>query len=611
MTLDVLLVENDQLDQRAFTRLVTREQLPYEYVIAGSVAAGVALLHQRHFDIVLIDYNLGDGTGLDVLKSVPSETAAIFITGTGSEEIAVQAMRAGANDYLIKDVERTYLKLLPITIDRAIRDNSAEKRLQTLSQAIISSRDSIFMTDLDGTITFVNQAFCDTYHYDDRAIIGCPCAVLYTPGHNLLQWEEVSDYECVHLRQGGERFPVLMSRSTVRDNQGTAFARVVVAHDITEQKRTQDILRESEERYRSVVAAMGEGIVLQDRTGKIRACNASAERILGLSADQMMGRTSIDSPWQPIHEDQTPFPGDEHPAMRTLQTGESQHNIIMGVHKPDGGLTWIAINTEPLWHDSKEQPSAVVASFSDITHLKNALAERDSLIESLDSFAHTVAHDLKNPISQILGYSNILADAYDDFGREEIIGYLRTMERQATKMAKIIDALLLLASTSRLTAIPSDRLNIPAIVAEVLQRLGQMIEESSATISVQPEFPHVLGYAPWIEEVLVNYVSNALKYGGQPPHVEIGAETLPSNRVRFWVRDNGTGLTPEEQAQLFTPFTRLTQAKIEGHGLGLSIVRQIVERLGGTVGVTSEMGHGSEFSFTLPLETIDAAESPH
>ena len=117
-------------------------------------------------------------------------------------------------------------------------------------------------------------------------------------------------------------------------------------------------------------------------------------------------------------------------------------------------------------------------------------------------------------------------------------------------------------------------------------------------------WPVALGHAPWVEEVWVNYLSNALNYGGRPPRVELGATTRPDNTVCFWIRDNGSGLTPEEQSRLFTPFTRFDpksgRGRAKGHGLGLSIVRRIVGKLGGEVGVASEVDHGSVFSFTLP-----------
>ncbi len=119
-------------------------------------------------------------------------------------------------------------------------------------------------------------------------------------------------------------------------------------------------------------------------------------------------------------------------------------------------------------------------------------------------------------------------------------------------------------------------------------------------ISLPDTWPVALGYAPWIEEVWANYMSNAIKYGGQPPRLELGATRQVDDMIRFWVRDNGPGLTPEDQEALFTPFTRLDQVRATGHGLGLSIARRIVENLDGQVGVESEPDQGSLFYFTLP-----------
>jgi two-component system, sensor histidine kinase and response regulator len=130
--------------------------------------------------------------------------------------------------------------------------------------------------------------------------------------------------------------------------------------------------------------------------------------------------------------------------------------------------------------------------------------------------------------------------------------------------------------------------------------LTGMIAEHQAEVVVTDDWPVALGRGQWVEEVWVNYVSNALKYGGRPPRVELGAAEQEDGTVRFWVRDNGPGLTLEEKTQLFVPFTRLDQARAKGHGLGLSIVRRIVEKMGGQVGVESAIGQGSVFFFTLP-----------
>jgi PAS domain S-box-containing protein len=121
------------------------------------------------------------------------------------------------------------------------------------------------------------------------------------------------------------------------------------------------------DQYKAIIAAMQEGLVVQDAQGTILQCNAAAERILGLTVDQMRGRTSLDPRWRSIHEDGSPFPGETHPAMVTLRTGQPQHQVIMGVHKPDGALTWISINSQPLFQPGQSTPSAAVTTFTDIT----------------------------------------------------------------------------------------------------------------------------------------------------------------------------------------------------------------------------------------------------
>jgi two-component system, sensor histidine kinase and response regulator len=169
---------------------------------------------------------------------------------------------------------------------------------------------------------------------------------------------------------------------------------------VLQQQRAETALRESEERYRSVIAAMQEGVVLLGADGYIRACNASAERILGLSAEQITGRTTLDPRWQAICEDGSAFPGETHPVMVTLRTGRACSKVVMGVRKPNGELTWISINSQPLLRGNELTPYAVVASFSDITERKNteeALRESEhrwrSLTEALPQLVWAAAPD--------------------------------------------------------------------------------------------------------------------------------------------------------------------------------------------------------------------------
>ncbi len=233
--------------------------------------------------------------------------------------------------------------------------------------------------------------------------------------------------------------------------------------------------------------------------------------------------------------------------------------------------------------------------------------ELEASNEELDAYAQTVAHDLRNPLGIILGHAQVLEEAfelgYDDPAwRESLRKSLQTISRHSARMSNIIDELLLLASVRKEEVVELLPLDMAGIVSEAQERLAYLIEERQVELVVLnlEAWPTAVGYSPWVVEVWANYLSNAIQYGGQPPQVVLGAAPQPNETVRFWVRDNGPGLTPEEQGRLFTPFTRLDQARARGHGLGLSIVRRIVEKLGGQVGVESKVGKGSTFYFTLP-----------
>jgi signal transduction histidine kinase len=221
--------------------------------------------------------------------------------------------------------------------------------------------------------------------------------------------------------------------------------------------------------------------------------------------------------------------------------------------------------------------------------------------EELDAFAHTAAHDLKNPLNSLVNSSELLIECYDTMADGERLECLQSITRSGLKMANIIDELLLLAGVRQKQA-EIKPMDMASVVAEAQQRLTSMITESQTEIVMPVEWPAALGHDPWVEEVWVNYLSNAIKYGGKPPRVELGAGVQPDGMIRFWASDNGPGIALEDQDRLFTPFTRLDQVSAKGYGLGLSIVRRIVEKLGGQVGVESEgiPGQGSIFYFTLP-----------
>lgn len=218
--------------------------------------------------------------------------------------------------------------------------------------------------------------------------------------------------------------------------------------------------------------------------------------------------------------------------------------------------------------------------------------------EELDSFAHTVAHDLQNTLSVVIGFAELLRRDDARLAEDKRKQMAEALVKNTYKMSNIIKELLLLSSV-RKSEVTIEPLNMRQIVEAALLRLAYVLEDYKPEIIIQERWPAALGHAAWIEEIWENYISNALKYGGRPARVECGGETLPDGRVRFWVRDNGPGLTAKEQAKLFDPFVQLSKVRVKGSGLGLSIVHRIAGKLGGEVGVESEVGQGSVFSFTL------------
>jgi signal transduction histidine kinase len=235
-------------------------------------------------------------------------------------------------------------------------------------------------------------------------------------------------------------------------------------------------------------------------------------------------------------------------------------------------------------------------------HLEAEIAAREALIAELDAFAHTVAHDLRNPLAPIIAAAEELSSPVDggvpaDDERAELLAMVL---RNGRRMARIIDELLLLARVRR-GAVQPQPLDMAAIVADAIDATCAFVVPSGAVIVTPEAWPIAIGHPQWVAEVWANYVSNAVKYGGPRPRVVLGWSRTDAG-VRFWVRDDGPGVAAEQKAHLFRPFTRLDEVTATGEGLGLSIVQRIVARLGGEVGVVSptESGRGCEFWFTLP-----------
>lgn len=349
----------------------------------------------------------------------------------------------------------------------------------------------------------------------------------------------------------------------------------------------------------AIVDSMDDVVIVLDRQNRVVDFNPAAQALLNWDSN------AIGSPARDILAD---YPH----LIEEYENAEKAHAEVT-FDEGDAQRTY-DLHISSLYQQPRKIPVGRLIVLRNITARKRAEEERERLIDELDAYAHTVAHDLKTPLTSLVGFSSLLVQHYDQMEPERIATNLSIINQKGNQMTNIINELLLLASVRRLEDITVEALDMEAIVSDALQRFEQRIEEMQAHITLPDSWPVAAGYAPWVEEVWVNYISNALKYGGQPPRITIGwdyhntsEETKAATSLRFWVRDNGPGLSPKQQAQLFTHFTRLHKTRAQGYGLGLSIVQRIVTKLNGEVGVESVMGKGSTFWFTL-LGTQDLAD---
>lgn len=362
--------------------------------------------------------------------------------------------------------------------------------------------------------------------------------------------------------------------------------------NVTDRNLIEDALRASELQYRQLVELMQEGLAVHDLDNVNTYVNDKFTEMLGYTREEMIDK--------PI----TDFINNENAAIVIQQAEKREHGgnskYELMFHHKQGQPVYALVASTPIFDENK----GVRGSFSVITDITEQKLAEESLRQSneeLDAFAHTVAHDLKSPISVMMGFANVLQTEFIHMSDSELKDYLHSMARTSDKMITIIDELLLLSEMRNIDEVSVAEVDMAQVVSGAVERLDYMREQYGATINIPPtdSWIPIESHAQWIEEVWTNYISNAIKYGGQPPHIEVGC-TDEGGMVRFWVKDNGQGIPEESLDEVFLPFTRLEQVRIKGHGLGLSIVQRIINKLGGEVIVESEVNKGSVFSFLLP-----------
>jgi PAS domain S-box-containing protein len=407
-------------------------------------------------------------------------------------------------------------------------------------------------------------------------------------------------YECEVIRQDGTRIWV-ENQSRRVDWNGEAAVQVIL-YDITERKRAEQAIRESQGYLSAVLDTAADGIIAIARDGTVESFNREAERIFGYSANEMLGRNV-----QVLVPDEH---RDRHPSYieRYLVTGVSQ---IIGFgretfgRRKDGGEFPVSVSVSEVRIGDRLAFSAIV---KDITERKRQEQELIETARAKSVLLSSLSHELRTPLTAILGFVQLLRReaALTDVQRVDI----ETIEQSAHHLLELINDVLevqkMEAGYIKLNREDFDLSHtMESLVAMFLPRAEP--KGVSLHVEIAPGVPrYVNGDARRLRQVLINLLSNAVNFTGKGSIVlSLSPE---AGSVRFSVRDSGRGIAPEDLPGLMKPF-RQAAITHEGTGLGLSISKGLVEIMGGSLHVTSKLGSGSEFYFTLPLLDLAAEDA--
>jgi signal transduction histidine kinase/CheY-like chemotaxis protein len=427
--------------------------------------------------------------------------------------------------------------------------------------------------------------------------------------------------------QESEEYWYLTLKFPLKDKDGKIIGICGFSHDVTENYRMetesyQEALRQSEERHRTLFESMVQGVVYQDATGNIISANPSAERILGLTVDQMMGRTSVDPRWKSVNEDGSDCPGESHPSMLALKTGKPITGAILGVFHPgDESHHWINIDAVPLFKPNETTPFQVYTVFTDVTARKIAeieivrAKEKAEEADKLKSaFLANMSHEIRTPLNGIMGHIDlVLSNDLSESCREENQEGLEVARESGYLLISIINDILDLSKIEAgQMAIAEQPFSLRRMIDQTM-RVGRVLIKSRnkvENIQLSETVDKKIAKCVWgdnfrIQQIINNLVSNAVKFterGSVSLNVKISGDR---EMLEFSVGDTGRGLSNNQLDLIFEPFRQVDFSdtrKFGGTGLGLTISKRLVGLMGGTFHVESTLGVGSTFHFTIPYK---------
>lgn len=501
---------------------------------------------------------------------------------------------------------------------------SAEELQSLLAAIVASSDDAIISQDLNGIVRSWNQSAERIFGYTAEEIVGKSIAILVPPDRadeelkvleRLHRGERVEHFQTLRLRNDGTPVAVSVTISPIFDRDGKIVGASLVARDIMQSS-------ELEGRFKAIIASSDDAIISKDLDGIVESWNPSAERMFGYTADEMIG--------QPITVLFPPDRLEEEPKiLAQLRRGQRVDHFETFRRRKDGQLIEVSVTISPI-KDPTGRVIGVSKVARDITSVKRVARERETLLERekaaryeaervghmKDEFLATLSHELRTPLNAILGWVGILR-SHGEGAPEELHQGLETIERNARAQAQLIEELLdmsrIINGKLRLDVQPVD---LQAVISEAVESVRPAADAKGVRLIkvLDPRGGPISGDPGRLQQVLWNVLSNAVKFTPRGGRVQIFLRRVNSH-VEITIADSGQGISADFLPHLFTRFAQAetsTTRRYGGLGLGLALVKSLVELHGGTVSASSQgPGHGATFVISLPLTVLqDRPDDP-
>ena len=526
----------------------------------------------------------------------------------------VEQERTFTHDHV--NLMERFAALASLAIDNARLFEQTQKEIaeRTMAEAALRSSEerfrkvfhaspvAIVITSLsEGTIIEANEAYWRLSGLDLQKTIGYQATELglwqdeEEPGDFIerLKAERsiyVPEYLFLNEREG--LYSTVLAFYELVKLEGTDSI-LSMFHDITEQKNARESLQNSEARTRAILASIPDMIFEISKDGVFLDFMASSQLVPLMSPSQFLGRT-VQELFPPIIAQQTLFALE-----RTLATGQL-HAFEYGM-PPGEEVQFFEARITAI------SPESAIIMVRDISQQKYVTMEREKLINELEDknselerFTYTVSHDLKSPLITIKGFLGFLEQDALSGNTTRLKLDIQRIGDATDKMQLLLSELLELSRIGRLTS-PYHFIKVEDLITEAVEALHGRLNKAHVKVETQGDLPTIYGDHQRLLEVFQNLIDNAAKFTeGQPePHIEIGQAGLENEQPIIYIRDNGIGIDPIHHDRIFGLFNKL-DASSEGTGIGLALVKRIIEVHGGRIWVQSEAGHGSTFFFTFP-----------